>query len=174
MEFIKPVEWKENRLFVLNQIKLPEITEYNPKETVEDVFYAIKNMELRGAPLIGIAAGYGMCLGIKDDSNTDHEGFIKLLKESGDLLAKARPNGSNLLGSIRRMIEKAERLGDEPIELKKKLLEEEAIKIHREEDELLYNPGPDTILMAGDRLVSIGKKERLTELGVMCGVGEEQ
>ena len=56
MEFIKPVEWKDNVLHVLNQIKLPAVTENNPKMTIEDVFYAIKNMELRGAPLIGIAA----------------------------------------------------------------------------------------------------------------------
>ena len=46
------------------------------------------------------------------------------------------------------------------------------VAIHRDHEELLYNPGQDTILLAGDRLVAIGKKERLTELGVMCGVAE--
>ena len=40
---------------VLKQVKLPAVTEYNPKKNVEDIFYAIKNMELRGAPLIGEA-----------------------------------------------------------------------------------------------------------------------
>lgn len=136
MDFIKPVEWKDGTLFVLNQIKLPTVTEYNPKKTVEDVFYAIKNMELRGAPLIGIAAGYGMFLGIKEADDMGHAEFMELFKKNGELLAKARPTGSNLLGTIKRMMNRAENLKDEVLESKKRLLEEEAIKIHREEDEI--------------------------------------
>lgn len=136
MDFIKPVEWKDGTLFVLNQIKLPTVTEYDPKKTVEDVFYAIKNMELRGAPLIGIAAGYGMFLGIKEADDMGHAEFMELFKKNGELLAKARPTGSNLLGTIKRMMNRAENLKDEVLESKKRLLEEEAIKIHREEDEI--------------------------------------
>ena len=104
MEFIRPVEWKDNTLYVLDQNKLPVLTEYNPKRTVEDIFHAIKNMELRGAPLIGIAAGYGLLLGIKDLNNIDHGEFMDIFKKSGEFLAKSRPTGSNLFGTIKRMI----------------------------------------------------------------------
>ncbi len=136
MDFIKPVEWKDNTLHVLNQVKLPAVTEYNPKQTVEDVFYAVKNMELRGAPLIGIAAGYGMFLGVKDLVDADHAEFMAALKKSGEYLSKARPTGSNLFGTIKRMIEKGESLENESLENKKKIIEEEAVKIHRGEDEI--------------------------------------
>jgi len=150
MEFIKPVEWKDNTLYVLNQVKLPAVTEYNPKKTVEDVFYAIKNMELRGAPLIGIAAGYGMFLGIKDLGDVDHSEFMMVLKENGEYLSKARPTGSNLSGTIARIIKKAGSLAGESIETRKRALEEEAIKIHRAEDEINRIIGENLLTLLED------------------------
>ena len=45
---------KEKKLKILNQRKLPTEIEYLEKNTVDDVFWAIKNMEVRGAPLIGV------------------------------------------------------------------------------------------------------------------------
>ncbi len=150
MEFIRPVEWKDNILYVLNQVKLPTVTEYNPKKTVEDVFFAIKNMELRGAPLIGIAAGYGMVLGIKDLGGLDHNEFMKVVKRSGEMLAKARPTGSNLFGTIKRMTERAEALKDETIESRKKYFEAEAIKIHREEDAINRVIGENLLTLLKD------------------------
>lgn len=150
MEFIKPVEWKDSILHVLNQIKLPAVTEYNPKRTVEDVFYAIKNMELRGAPLIGIAAGYGMVLGIRDLEDVDHEEFMRIVKKNGEYLSKARPTGSNLAGTVERMINLAESLKSESLAEKKKLLEEEAIKIHRAEDEINRIIGENLLTLLKD------------------------
>ncbi len=141
MEFIKPVKWKDNTLYVLNQLKLPMVTEYNPKNTVEEVFCAIRDMELRGAPLIGIAAGYGMYLGIKDIADTDHEAFMQKMKQKGEMLSKARPTASNLFRAIERMIKRAEGLKNEPLETKKALLEAEAIKIQMDEDEINISIG---------------------------------
>lgn len=150
MEFIKPVEWKDNTLYVLNQLKLPMITEYNPKQTAEDVFHAIRDMELRGAPLIGIAAGYGMYLGIKDMGDTDHESFMKKMKQKGEMLAKARPTASNLFRAIERMTQRAEDLKAEPVETKKRLLELEAIKIQREEVEINLRIGENFLTLLKD------------------------
>ena len=48
------------------------------------------------------------------------------------------------------------------------------VAIRRSEAELLYNPSPDTVFQAGDRLVAIGKREQLAELGELCGVKEKQ
>jgi voltage-gated potassium channel len=47
------------------------------------------------------------------------------------------------------------------------------VAIRRSGEELLYNPGPDTTLHDGDRLIAIGKKEQLIKLGALCGVLEE-
>jgi methylthioribose-1-phosphate isomerase len=150
MEFIKPVEWKDNTLNVLNQLKLPVVTEYNPKRTIEEVFHAIRDMELRGAPLIGIAAGFGMYLGIKDIVDTDHTAFMVKMKQNGEMLAKARPTASNLFGAIRRMIERVDGLKNESVETKKRLLEAEAIKIQKEEVEINLRIGENLLSLLKD------------------------
>jgi methylthioribose-1-phosphate isomerase len=150
MEFIKPVEWKDNTLYVLNQLKLPVVTEYNPKRTIDEVFYAIKDMELRGAPLIGIAAGYGMYLGIKDLEDIGHAAFMGQIKRNGEMLSKARPTASNLFGAIGRMIQRADNLKDETLETKKRLLEAEAIKIQRDEEEINLRIGENLLSLLKD------------------------
>jgi methylthioribose-1-phosphate isomerase len=150
LEFIKPVEWKDNALYVLNQIKLPVVTEYNPKRTITEVFYAIKDMELRGAPLIGIAAGYGMYLGIKDLDDMTHEAFMVIIKLNGEMLSKARPTASNLFMAIGRMIARAEGLKNESVETKKRLLEEEAIKIQIEEVQINQRIGENLLTLLKD------------------------
>ncbi|MFZ5968586.1 MAG: S-methyl-5-thioribose-1-phosphate isomerase [Bacillota bacterium] len=134
IEFVQPLIWKDEALYVLNQLKLPEITEYNPKRTLEEVFYAIKDMELRGAPLIGIAAAYGLYIGIRDVSEENHETFMQRMLESADYLGKSRPTAVNLFWALDRMIKKTETLGDKPLEEKKHLLLEEAINIHKEDE----------------------------------------
>ena len=133
MEFLKHIEWKDGALYVLNQIKLPAVAEYNPKRTVEEVFYAIQDMELRGAPLIGIAAGYGMYLGIKELHDVPHEEFIAVMQKNGEYLARSRPTAVNLYLAIDRMIAKADSLRDQTTAQKKQSLEQEALKIHEED-----------------------------------------
>ena len=56
----EPVRLEDNRLFLLDQRKLPNHMEYLEAATVEDVYDTIKDLAVRGAPAIGVAAGYGM------------------------------------------------------------------------------------------------------------------
>lgn len=149
-EFIKPIEWKEGVLYVLNQIKLPSETECNPKKTVDDIFYAIKDMELRGAPLIGIAAAYGIYLGVKDTDEMTHEEFVALVKKSGRRLAASRPTAVNLFWAIDRMIAKAEAMAGESHNSRKKLLEAEAVKIHREDTDINRQIGENLLTLLKD------------------------
>lgn len=150
MEDFKHIEWKEGVFYVLNQIKLPAVTEYNPKKTVADVFYAIKDMELRGAPLIGVAAAYGMYVGVKDLDEMSHEEFMQIVRKNGEFLAKSRPTAVNLFWAIDRMIEKADALKDKSVAEKKKILEEEAIKIHAEDIEINKNIGENFMPLLRD------------------------
>lgn len=130
---VKHIDWKEGVLYVLNQLKLPAVTEYNPKRTVADVFHAIRDMELRGAPLIGIAAGYGMYLSIKDLPEMPHAEFMATLRQQGAYLAQSRPTAVNLFWAIDRMIAKAYSLQELSVAEKKKTLEAEALQIHAED-----------------------------------------
>ena len=150
MADFKHIEWKDEVFYVLNQIKLPAVTEYNPKVTVEDVFHAIRDMELRGAPLIGVAAGYGMYIGVKDLKEMSHEEFMKIVRKNGEFLAKSRPTAVNLFWAIDRMVAKADSLKDNTVAEKKKILEEEALKIHAEDIEINRNIGENFMPLLRD------------------------
>ncbi|GAK49265.1 methylthioribose-1-phosphate isomerase [Candidatus Moduliflexus flocculans] len=147
---IKHIEWKDGVLYVLNQIKLPAVTEYNPKTTIEAVFYAIREMELRGAPLIGIAAGYGMYIGIKDLQDMSHDEFIAKMRLQGKFLAESRPTAVNLFWAIDRMIAKADTLRDKSVAEKKRLLEQEAILIHEEDRAINRSIGENLLTLLKD------------------------
>ena len=150
MEFVQPILWKEDTLYILNQLKLPEVTEYNTKKTIQEVFHAVKDMELRGAPLIGITAAYGMYIGIKDTSSDDHQSFMELVKESAEYLRQSRPTAVNLFWAIDRMVNKASQLADRSLEEKKHLLLEEAIEIQKEDESINRSIGENFMPLLRD------------------------
>jgi len=125
----------EKKLIVLNQLKLPTTVEYLTKETVEDVFWTIKNMEVRGAPLIGVVAAYGVVMSVRDVKNEKE--FVEAIKNSVEILKKSRPTAVNLFWALNRMYSKALELEklDLPLSEKKALIEEEAKRIHNEDIE---------------------------------------
>lgn len=152
IQFVEPIAWKDEVLYVLNQLKLPEIKEVNPKTTIEEVFSAIKEMELRGAPLIGIAAAYGMYLGIKDTTLEEHNQFMELMREKGDYLAGARPTAVNLFWAIERMVKLVATLEDKPTSEKKRILLAEAIKIHQEDERINRKIGENLLTLLEDEM----------------------
>jgi methylthioribose-1-phosphate isomerase len=60
---VKALQWQGNHLRILDQTRLPFEEKYREAETYLEVAEAIKNMEVRGAPVIGAAAAYGFALG---------------------------------------------------------------------------------------------------------------
>lgn len=94
----KTIEYdpKHHALVVLDQTRLPNEEVYLTLQTPDDVFHAIKNMNVRGAPLIGIVAAYGMVLA-GAGGNADET------RRAADLLAHARPTAINLKWAIDRM-----------------------------------------------------------------------
>lgn len=94
----KPLEYKQtaNSIVILDQTQLPEKEMYKHLKTVDDVYEAIKSMKLRGAPLIGIAAAYGIVL-------TAHSNELESILKAADYLESARPTAVNLSWAIKRM-----------------------------------------------------------------------
>ena len=72
----EPVRLEDNRLFLLDQRKLPNHMEYLEAATVEDVYDAIKDLAVRGAPAIGVAAGYGMYIAAPIVLKSDMPGVL--------------------------------------------------------------------------------------------------
>ena len=93
--------WFENNIVkIIDQTKLPHIFLIKELKTCDDAVNAIKNMEVRGAPLIGATAGYGLVLSIIENNDLD------FLKKSSEKLINSRPTAINLKWAVDRMLKK--------------------------------------------------------------------
>lgn len=131
---LRSVIWESDELIILDQTKLPQETEFIKLEKVEDVWDAIFQLKVRGAPAIGIAAAYGLCVAMKEIAAENTAEFITVLKEKADYLAGSRPTAVNLFWALGRMVKLAEDSRDKSTDELKQLLLKEAQAI-RDEDE---------------------------------------
>ena len=93
--------WFENNIVkIIDQTKLPHIFLIKELKTCDDAVNAIKNMEVRGAPLIGATAAYGLVLSILKNNDLD---FLKI---SSEKLINSRPTAINLKWAVDRMLKK--------------------------------------------------------------------
>lgn len=130
---IKTIEFKDEKLYLLDQRKLPKDCEFFVCGTFEDVDFAIKDMVVRGAPAIGAAAAYGVVLAAGQFMKEDKDVFVKRLQEACDVLYNSRPTAVNLMWAVnrmRRVLEKNESLGNQEIYDR---LREEADRIFKED-----------------------------------------
>ena len=118
--------WFENNLVkIIDQTKLPHQFVIKDLKTVKDSINAIKTMEVRGAPLIGATAAYGLVLSIIENND------LSFLKKSSEELIASRPTAINLKWAVDRMMKKLNGINEKDI-LKIALDEAQAIK---DEDE---------------------------------------
>ena len=90
--------WYENNVVkIIDQTKLPHHFIIKDLKTIKDAVKAIKTMEVRGAPLIGGAAAYGIVLAIQENKNLD------FIKKSSEELVNSRPTAINLQWAVHRM-----------------------------------------------------------------------
>ncbi len=102
--------WFENNIIkIIDQTKLPHKFIIKELKTVNDAINAIKVMEVRGAPLIGATAAYGLVLSIIENKDQS------FLKKSGDELIKSRPTAINLKWAVDRMINKLKGVNSDKI-----------------------------------------------------------
>ena len=134
---IKTLHWigeVDGTLRMIDQTRLPvECVEIDCRD-VETVVEAIKSLRVRGAPAIGIAAAYGVCLGLQTVKEKGEEAFFQRLDDVAAQLAASRPTAVNLFWAITRMkYAAAQRRGRlKPAEILAELLAE-ARAIHEED-----------------------------------------
>jgi methylthioribose-1-phosphate isomerase len=126
----KAIEWLDGKLRILDQSKLPREQIFTDLDNYQDVVLAIKEMRVRGAPAIGVAAAYGIALGTSGIKTTNKDEFLARLNQVMQTFAASRPTAVNLFQAINRM-KKAAR-GDGVAEIKNSLVNE-AKRIHEEE-----------------------------------------
>ncbi len=102
-EGFRPVYWDDGKdcLAVLDQRKLPHSEEWLEICELSELEDAIKGLAIRGAPLLGIAAAYGVYIGIRNYTG-DKNGFLKELSVVISRIANTRPTAINLFSSLRR------------------------------------------------------------------------
>jgi methylthioribose-1-phosphate isomerase len=130
---IQTLEWTERGVRFIDQTKLPTEEVYVDCTTYEEVADVIRNMVVRGAPAIGVAAAMGIALGVKN-SKAESAGDLKRdFDHICDVIGKTRPTAVNLFWAIRRMQQKFETLRMHPVQQIKQALIEEARRMHAED-----------------------------------------
>jgi len=127
---VKTIEWKNDRVVMLDQRLLPHREVYRICRDYKQVADAIRSMVIRGAPAIGVAAAMGVALGaLKGPSKTFDRDFERIL----DVLGKTRPTAVNLFWALQRMrgVYSAQR--SQGIDAVRRTLKEEAQKIYKED-----------------------------------------
>jgi len=92
-----------NVLVIIDQTLLPNEIKYLRLSRVEEIWEAISELRVRGAPAIGIAAGYGIYLGMKSSKANDFQTFYQEFLEIKNYLASARPTAINLFWALEKM-----------------------------------------------------------------------
>jgi methylthioribose-1-phosphate isomerase len=142
---IETIQWigdTDGLLKLIDQTKLPNDIEFIDCRDVETVWEAIKMLRVRGAPAIGIAAAYGVVVGLQavDDQNSDQ--FFERFDSIHAYLASSRPTAVNLFWALDRMKGKCHSLcGEKPVsEIRAELLSE-ARRIHEEDRTMCHAIG---------------------------------
>ena len=121
---------------IIDQTELPNRTVYLKLETAEQIFEAIQKLRVRGAPAIGICAGYGMYVIAQQLPVENYDEFYHSFKEKAAYINSSRPTAVNLSHAIERMLKIAEdNKGVSPAEILTRL-KKEAESIHKEDIEM--------------------------------------
>ncbi len=121
---IPSIEWIENKVKMIDQTILPHKLEFLEFEDYRDVAKAIKIMNIRGAPAIGVAAAMGMALASIEFKNKNKEEFLSSLKEAGELIKQTRPTAVNLFWAVDRILNKIEGVDKKSSELSEVIIDE--------------------------------------------------
>ena len=130
---IHTLEWTDQGVRFLDQTKLPTEEVYVTCKTHQQVADVIRNMVVRGAPAIGVAAAMGIALGVKNSKAESGADLKQDFDQICETIRRTRPTAVNLFWAIRRMQEKFETLRIRPVAQIKLALFEEARRVHAED-----------------------------------------
>ena len=100
---IRTIDWKNNSVVLIDQKALPLKERYVTCRTYQEVIAAIKDLTVRGAPAIGVAAAMGAALGAASLSSLSDDKFRQKFYAICDEIAQARPTARNLFWALERM-----------------------------------------------------------------------
>jgi methylthioribose-1-phosphate isomerase len=177
---VRTIEWKDGVVVIIDQTKLPNEEIWVELKTSSDVAYAIKEMQVRGAPLIGVTAAYGLALVAFHSKAEKREELLKELEETAKVLRKTRPTAVNLFWAIDRVMKKAQETLGTKEDLAKAVVDE-ALEMADEDVEVNRRMGKHgaTLIEDGDVVLthcnagSLATVDYGTALGVVRAALEE-
>jgi len=119
---LKTVEWRENKVIMIDQTKLPNKLEFVELIDYHQVANAIKNLVVRGAPVIGVSGAFGMALAVLQSNAQTKNDLIKDLEEAKNILIKTRPTAVNLMWALEKIMVVALK-GSDVSEIKKLVID---------------------------------------------------
>ncbi|MCR5301051.1 MAG: S-methyl-5-thioribose-1-phosphate isomerase [Lachnospiraceae bacterium] len=143
-------------IVILDQTRLPNDRRMLRLSLPEQFYTAIRKLEVRGAPAIGVFAAYAIYLCACRADGTDRDGFYREFTKQKEYLASSRPTAVNLSWALERMDGVCKDHMSEPIPSILKALKEEAEKIHKEDEDACRQIGENalTLLKKGDGLLT--------------------
>ena len=119
---IRTVEWKDNSVIMIDQTKLPNELVFVTYTDFHDVANAIKNLVVRGAPVIGVSGAFGMALAAQQSTAKTKEELLSDLEKAKQILFETRPTAVNLKWGLEKIMDTAKQ-GHSISEIKQSLIE---------------------------------------------------
>jgi len=153
---MKTIEWKDGKLFLIDQRKLPLKYELISCSTYREVAEAIKKMKIRGAPAIGVAAAFGMALAANSSKVSTYKEFMGDMKKAKNWLSLTRPTAVNLFWALRRIMNLIVIKKDVELFKLKDIILHEAKNIAREDIEINKAMGGhgSSLIKDGDNILT--------------------
>ncbi len=181
MRVAKPIEWTEQGVVMLDQRRLPGEVVHHTYTDYREVAGAIRDMVIRGAPAIGVAAAMGAALGVIHSPARNIEGLRAEFPQICDALAKTRPTAVDLFWAIERMrrrfdaatAEAAPGEASQALDSVRRAMVTEAIAVHRErreQDEAMGRLGAELLPRSG-RVMTQCNAGALATAGIGSALG---
>jgi methylthioribose-1-phosphate isomerase len=135
-KFLRTVEWKNNKVVMIDQTKLPNQLIMVEYDDFNQVANAIKNLVVRGAPAIGVSGAFGLALAVLQSSATTKDELILDLEKAKQILFATRPTAVNLGWGLEKIM-KIANIGNSVDDIKELVISEakkmadEDIKINK-------------------------------------------
>ena len=165
----KTISWEKGKIVLIDQTKLPGRLVYVSCSTVKQLWQAIHDLKVRGAPAIGAAAALGMALGL---SKKNEKNFPELKKNIDALfkyIASSRPTAINLVWALKRLRKVAVANCSKPVAVIKKLILKVALDIIDEDKASCWEMAENAqeLIKKNDRIMTYCNAGMLATVG--CG-----
>lgn len=169
---MRTIEWNDGVIVTIDQTKLPTEKVFLRITRISDLTEAIRTLQIRGAPLLGAAAAYGLALTAYHSEAQDRDGLLSNLHESAQILGETRPTAVNLFWAIDRVMKRATRTEGDTSTVTQAVIEE-AEKIAQEDlnGNLKIGANGSALIESGDTVLTHCNAGSLATVGYGTALG---